>query len=381
VKSGKEFQMQTPRPAKLRRLTCFGKKIAQPSRQSLSPWRRGGAWRFAEKPNQGRIDQVIMYSVSGQKSRFENHIGYQELSFSAHDGARLCARFYPRARSAGMVDGVRMSGGLSRKSPPPLLCLPGFTGNAADFHVLARYLSRHETAPRDIFCLDYRGRGKSPPATSLHAYSPQSEMRDTSDFLIAFGLGRADILATGRSAIGVMLLAAARPAAIGAVIINDMSPEARPEAVARIVGLLAAMPQPSSFDEAAAIIRNMHERRFPALDESDWRAMARSMFRRNRRGVIIPSFDPRLARSIRYLDPTRSLPRMWREFQALAGIPLLIIRGENSDMLSLETLGRMRTLHPRSKAVIVPGQGHAPLLRDHPSLATIYAFLRANDPQ
>jgi len=135
------------------------------------------------------------------------------------------------------------------------------------------------------------------------------------------------------------------------------------------------MPRPENFGQASAIVRHMHQSRFPALEDDDWQAMARTMFREDEKGRIVPNFDPRLTTAQRFLDPSRALPGLWREFMALGNHPLLIIRGENSDILSLETLERMRILMLKSKAVIVPGQGHVPLLRDPASLATIENFL------
>ena len=138
---------------------------------------------------------------------------------------------------------------------------------------------------------------------------------------------------------------------------------------------LANMPQPENFAHSVEIVRQMHESRFPALAEKDWQALAQIMFKTSRQGRIRFNFDPRLTTAQRFLDPSRALPSMWDEFIALNNHPLLIMRGEHSDMLPLETMEKMRILHLKAKAVIVPGQGHTPLLRDPASLATIENFL------
>jgi len=303
----------------------------------------------------------------------EDNQYWQPLSFYAHDGARLCGRLYRAAEKPPR------SGPRPRPRPRPLVCLAGFIGHSGEFEQLAIHLSRHAAITRDVWCLDYRGRGMSPAARSLASYTLPAELRDIADFLSAFGIGRFDIIGNGRGALNVILLASLRPAAMGRVILNDMGPEIEAAGLARLVGSLATMPRPENFEQAGEIVRHMHQSQFPALEDDDWQAMARTMFREDEKGRIVPNFDPRLTTAQRFLDPSRALPGLWREFMALGNHPLLIIRGENSDILSLETLERMRTLMLKSKAVIVPGQGHVPLLRDPASLVTIENFLADPD--
>ena len=66
---------------------------------------------------------------------------------------------------------------------------------------------------------------------------------------------------------------------------------------------------------------------------------------------------------------------MWDEFRALSAIPILVIRGENSDLLSADSLARMTEEHPRVETVTVAGEGHAPLLRYGQLLARVSAFV------
>jgi pimeloyl-ACP methyl ester carboxylesterase len=63
----------------------------------------------------------------------------------------------------------------------------------------------------------------------------------------------------------------------------------------------------------------------------------------------------------------------------LRNVPVLTLRGENSDLLSPETLAEMARRHPRFEAHTVAGQGHAPLLLDAPTLARIEAFIESVD--
>jgi pimeloyl-ACP methyl ester carboxylesterase len=94
-------------------------------------------------------------------------------------------------------------------------------------------------------------------------------------------------------------------------------------------------------------------------------------------GLPAPSYDPQLAKAISLMDGP--MPELWPQFTALRHVPLLAIRGENSDILSDETFAQMRARHPRITAVTVRGQGHAPLLKDAPTIDTIADFLARTD--
>ncbi len=283
-----------------------------------------------------------------------------DLRFTSHDGLRLAARHYKAPATSQFA--------------PPLLCLSGMAGNSSEFHDLASFLSTHKEHPRDVYALDYRGRGNSQAGTGATNYTPQIELRDILDFLIVFNIASFDILGSSRGGINAMLLATARPSAIGRVILNDLGPVLEPDGLARLLGHLENMPLPSSWPEANDLMRSMYQKYFPALNKEDWQALAERYFKETN-GSLSLTFDKKLGHSGRHLDLQKTLPDMWGEYLSLFRFPLLIIRGENSDMLSRKTLEHMHTLHWNARAVTVPGQGHAPLLRDRASMHTIQAFL------
>ena len=89
--------------------------------------------------------------------------------------------------------------------------------------------------------------------------------------------------------------------------------------------------------------------------------MVDALYRRDN-GVPTPDFDPKLLNMLRDFDLNKPLPELWPQFDGLAAIPLLAIRGANSKLLSEKTLAEMARRHPDCQAVTVEGQGHAPLL-------------------
>ena len=96
---------------------------------------------------------------------------------------------------------------------------------------------------------------------------------------------------------------------------------------------------------------------------------------RDENGRPVSDYDPALAKTFDGVTFDEPMPNLWNEFKALAPVPVLAIRGENSDVLSEETLDKMAAAHPHCDAVTIPGQGHPPLLIHTPVLQRISAFI------
>ena len=179
--------------------------------------------------------------------------------------------------------------------------------------------------------------------------------------LTALGIEHGVFIGTSRGGLIIHVLAAIRPAALKAVILNDVGPVVEGEGLAHIRAYLERAPKPQSFADAVAIQRAAHGSAFPALDTADWERMVDALYRWDN-GVLTPDFDPKLLNMLKDFDLNKPLPELWPQFEGLAGIPLLAIRGANSKLLSAETLAEMARRHPDCRAVTVEGQGHAPLL-------------------
>jgi pimeloyl-ACP methyl ester carboxylesterase len=288
---------------------------------------------------------------------------WADITYSSRDGLTLYGRRYP-ARAPGHR---------------PLLCLPGLTRNGRDFHDLAIVLSQHPATPRDVYCIDYRGRGRSDYDPDWRNYMPYVELLDALDFMTVQELHRAAVLGTSRGGIITMLMAAIRPMNIAVAILNDIGPEMETTGLARIMGYVGRTPLPGTWEDAVRLSRQINGQFFPNLDEDDWHALARQWFdERDGRPAI--AYDPKLAKAIGQIDLSRKVPDMWPQFMALAEIPTLAIRGENSDLLSQETLEAMAKRHPRLRTMTVEAQGHAPLLRGRKTIAALADFLAATDP-
>jgi pimeloyl-ACP methyl ester carboxylesterase len=287
---------------------------------------------------------------------------WHDIYFSARDGLRLYARHYPAP-------------GSTRR---PVLCLAGLSRNGRDFHRLANVLASASEDGRDVYTLDSRGRGLSERDRDWKKYSLAVELNDALDFMTMRDLHGAAVIGTSRGGLIAMLMAVLRPSAIAAAVLNDIGPVIEREGLARIVAYIGRIPVPTDWEEATRVVYEMNKRQFPAVPREDWAEQARAWFNDDN-GLPALGYDPNIAKAFSLMDGP--LPELWAQFGALAAVPVLAIRGENSDILSARTLEEMRTRHPRLDTFVVRGQGHAPLLKDGPTLCALQAFLRRCDSE
>jgi pimeloyl-ACP methyl ester carboxylesterase len=284
--------------------------------------------------------------------------GPQSIAVSAPDGLRLNVTSYGEASWPVL----------------PVLCLPGLARTAADFETLAVALSQDGERPRRVLALDYRGRGQSEYDRDPANYNFHVELADVLAAIAALDCAPAIFVGTSRGGILTMMLAALRPAVIAGVVLNDIGPVIEPKGLVRIKGYVGRLPEPRSFEEAGEILRRLFSAQFPKLGQEDWLVAARRTFKTDEDGRLVPTYDVRLAKSMEGVDFERPLPPLWKEFDALAKTPLLVVRGEHSDILTAATVEAMRTHHPTMDTLEVPDQGHTPLLAEPDVIARIAAF-------
>ena len=282
---------------------------------------------------------------------------FSSVFVSAPDGLGLHARVY----------------GIAASARTTVVCLPGLARTAADFHALATALSEPDEA-RQVIALDYRGRGESDRDPNPANYDLRVESDDILAVLTALGVGEAVFVGTSRGGLHIMILAAVRPTLLRGAVLNDIGPVIEPRGLARIRGYVGKLPKPTSWADAVDLLKRVASSQFTALADSDWHEYARTTFE-ERDGQFLPRYDPALMKTLEALD-LESLPTLWPQFEALRHVPLLAVRGANSDLLSPATFKAMGERHPAMSSVTVPGQGHAPLLLDTPTVRRIVAFVR-----
>jgi pimeloyl-ACP methyl ester carboxylesterase len=281
----------------------------------------------------------------------------ESIFFTSKDGLRLHARCY----------GARVT------TATPVVCLPGLTRTAADFEVLAQRLS---AAGRRVIALDYRGRGLSAYDPNPANYTVQVELGDVLTVLDALEVRPAIFIGTSRGGILTMVLASIRPQAVAAAVLNDIGPVIELSGLLRIKSYVGKLPAPENYAHAAGLLREVFAVSFPNLSDEDWLGFARRAFKQES-GRLVPTYDAEIAETLKEISLETIVPDLWPQFDALAQVPVMVIRGALSDLLSAETVEAMSARHPDMRVVEVAGQGHAPMLQDEPTLAAIEQFVRA----
>ena len=260
---------------------------------------------------------------------------------------------------------------LSKKTP--LLCLSGLTRNAWDFETLAR---RH-AGERRVITFDFRGRGRSGHDPDPANYNPATYLQDIAQVCAALNLG--GFVAVGTSMGGLLTcgLSVLMPALLKAAIINDIGPDYDEAGVDRIRGYVGRRYSVADWPEArAAIAATYPPDAYPRANDETWQKIAWTSFSRGDDGRLYNSWDPAIARS---LEGTNGEFDLWALFGGLRGRPLLLVRGETSDLLSAGTADKMARVHGDMRLVTVAGTPHAPTLDEPECQEAINDFLKSLD--
>jgi pimeloyl-ACP methyl ester carboxylesterase len=280
----------------------------------------------------------------------------EERFFKVPDGLRLHYRDYP---PAGEAKGM------------PVLCLHGLTRNARDFEELAPVIAG---LGRRVIVSSQRGRGLSEWDPKAERYNPVVYVADMLGLLDHLDVDRAVFVGTSMGGLITMLAAAGAPGRLAGAVLNDIGPEIDPAGLARIRGYVGTGGVASSWEEAARQCRNINGVSFPnERDEAFWLSFACKTFREEAPGRIVLDYDPQIARG--FGAGPAAQPDLWPLFDALRTIPVLVIRGELSDILMTSTVDRMRRQNPGLAFASVSGVGHAPFMTEAAAQAALCEFL------
>lgn len=271
---------------------------------------------------------------------------YENLYWWSNDGLRLHARDY-----RGGDDGR-----------PPIVCFPGLTRNARDYHDVARRLA----GKWRVIVVEFRGRGESAYAKDPMTYVPLTYVQDVEALLADQGIGRYVAFGTSLGGIVTMLLAGTGRETIAAALLNDVGPEIEAAGLTRIRGYVGKSSVFPTWMHAARSLAESNADVYPDWRIEDWLAMAKRLYRLNSAGRVVLDYDMKIAEPFR-VPGNEAGPDMWRALAALKSIPTLVVRGGRSDVLSQATAERMVAELDRAELCMVPGVGHAPTL-DEPAL-------------
>jgi pimeloyl-ACP methyl ester carboxylesterase len=278
---------------------------------------------------------------------------YSEGEWISADGLTLRYRDYP-----------------GRADRPPLLCIPGLTRNCRDFEPIAAAFAGEWR----VIAIDLRGRGQSDYARDSASYMPLQYVADVAALLDQAGLERVVAMGTSLGGIVIMLLALTAPERIAGAILNDIGPEIEAAGLARIRDYVGQGRSFPTWMHAARGLKEQGGIAHPDFAISDWLRLAKRLMVVGPGGRIAFDYDMRIAEPFNRPEGTAAVD-MWPVFAALAGRPLLAVRGELSDILSASTLKRMAREIKGLATVTVPRVGHAPTLEEPAAQRAIAALL------
>ncbi len=280
---------------------------------------------------------------------------YEDRFWTSSDGLSLHYRNYP---------------GPEGSTALPVLCMHGLTRNARDFASLAEDLS----AKRRVIVTEMRGRGQSDYAKVSDSYTPLVYVADVEKLLAEQGITRFIAIGTSMGGLMTMMMAAGEPGRMAAVVMNDIGPEVETGGLARISGYVGQGRSYPTWVHAARGLADAHGAAFPDFDLDQWLEMAKRTMVVTQNGRI--SFDYDMAIAEPFAKPGNAAPpNLWLAFEALRDVPMLLVRGGLSDLLSEDTVRQMGVRNPAMKAITVPRVGHAPTLDEPEVRAAIHALL------
>lgn len=254
----------------------------------------------------------------------------------------------------------------------PILCLPGLTRNSEDFAPVAEAFG---SAAR-IIRLDLRGRGASQYDTDPSNYNVLVEARDAVELLDHLGLDQVVVFGTSRGGLIALTLAATVRDRLKGIIFNDIGPHIDPRGMARIVETLGIAPPEPTLEAFAARFRSDSAATFPDVSIEAWkRYLSRTM--RETPGGIELRYDPKIRDTVLASLEDGNWPDLWPVFDLCEGLPLLLLRGQNSDILSPETAAEMRLRRPDMQYVEVANRGHIPFLDEPECKAAIGDYIES----
>lgn len=271
-----------------------------------------------------------------------------QMTFHAADGARL----------AYQDEGQGL----------PLLALAGLTRDGRDFSYMARHL------PQDVrlIRLDSRGRGGS-EWTGADTYTVGQEAQDALVLLDHLGLNRVAVIGSSRGGLLAMAMVAMAPGRIAGICFNDVGPVIDRDGLMRIGRFIGMRPIVPTLAEVAAHLPAAMPG-FAHVPPERWAEEAMRYYVQKEDGLAL-TYDPALRVAFDKAMEANPLPDVWSLFDACAGLPLALIRGAGSDVLTAATAAEMRRRRPDMLFADVADRGHIPFLDEPEALAVIHAWL------
>ncbi len=294
--------------------------------------------------------------MAQQDAKQDGRRDWSDHYWWSSDGVRLHARVY--------------AGPEGSESAPPILCMPGLARNVRDFEDLAPHVAQY----RKVIVIEFRGRGESAFAKDPMTYVPLTYVQDVVAMLDELAIERFAAIGTSLGGLVAMLLAAALPGRIVGAVLNDVGPELQTAGLERIRDYIGAGGSQPTWMHAARAFAELNGAVYPGYEIHDWLRLTKRTHRLTAEGRIVTDYDKQIAAPLRVPGGGDAAMDLWPVYRALGDVPLLILRGELSDILARSAGEKMVAELPRARLVEVPGVGHAPTMDEAEARAAIDAW-------
>jgi len=248
-----------------------------------------------------------------------------------------------------------------------VICVHGLTRNARDFDDLARALSVRFR----VVCPDVAGRGDSDRLADPMLYAVPQYVADMVTLIARLDVEAVSWVGTSMGGLIGMALAAQQGTPIRRFILNDAGPVISLASLQRIGSYVGNAPVFPAIEQAEAYVRVICAPFGPHSD-AQWRQITEAWMKKDADGWR-PNYDPRIAEVFRATMPEKDM-ELWPLYDAVR-CPTLVLRGEQSDLLSKKTALDMAARGPKAKVVEIRGVGHAPTLMHQDQIALVRDFL------
>jgi pimeloyl-ACP methyl ester carboxylesterase len=190
------------------------------------------------------------------------------------------------------------------------------------------------------------------------------------------GLTRVALIGTSMGGLISILMIRTMKQQVAGIVLNDVGPVVEKQGITRIASYVGKVGPVTDWQSAAQAVRTVQAAAFPDMADERWMDFARRTYRELPGGAVVADYDPQIARSLGKVK-TGAWTNffLWRVFGAAKKAPLLVVRGELSDILSARTAERMVRRHPDARLATVPRVGHAPILDEPQAVSAITDFL------
>jgi pimeloyl-ACP methyl ester carboxylesterase len=255
-----------------------------------------------------------------------------------------------------------------RDNPDVLVCVHGLTRCARDFDFLAGVLaSRYR-----VVCPDVAGRGDSDWLRDPREYEIPNYAADMVTLIARLDVESVHWVGTSLGGLIGMALASLPGSPIARLVLNDVGPVLTAAALQRIGAYVGKWPPLPDMEAAERFVRSTSGTFGPHTD-AEWRFLTEHVVRRNPDGSLRMHYDPALAEPYKADVRDKDL-ELWNVYDPIR-CPTLVLRGEQSDLLTRDTAKQMAERGPRAKLIEIPGVGHAPTLIHADQIAIVKDFL------